>query len=184
MGTMLDLFFAATVTGLLMLSVISLNDDLVMAQHSSVVQHSLQSRSADLQRLLLRDLRMAGHGAAPGTGIIRAFPTLLELRGDFLRDGAQHTVRYALGDTTSASMTEHPQDRILWRSIDGGEPQAYAFGLVDLQFTYLDSNGTAASDSCDVRRVLYQYTLESSAPYGDDSPSIYVSGGISPRNLQ
>ncbi|MBT3343774.1 MAG: hypothetical protein HN712_03730 [Gemmatimonadetes bacterium] len=184
MSAMLDLFFAATVAVMLILNVMHVNDDLLTMRHRNTLQYALQANHADLQGMLLRDLRMAGHGADPGSGITRAYSTLLEFRGDVLRDGAQHTVRYTVGNTAEAAMTAHPRDVILWRTVDGVDAQAYAFGLVDLRFTYLDSTGEVTIDSSKVRRVCYEYVLESPTPYGDDPPAVWVTGGVSPKNLQ
>jgi len=184
MGVMLDIFFAAIVATLLIVNLATTNDELLTMRHRNTLQYALQSNSSQLQRLLVRDLRMAGCGAAPGTGVIRADSTALGLRGDFLRDGAQHTVHYALGDSADATMTAHPRDRLLWRSLDSGEPVAYAFGLVALRFTYLDASGGVVTDSSGVRQVRYAYGLESTIPYADNSLAVFVTGGVTPKNLR
>lgn len=184
MGVMLDIFFAAIVAGLMMVNVATTNDELLTMRHRNTLQYAVQANSAQLQRLLLRDLRMAGSATPPGTGVIRADSTLLELRGDFLRDGAAHTVRYALGDSADATMTAHSGDRLLWRRLDGGDAEVYAFGLVDLRFAYLDSAGQATTDSSQVRQVRYEYAVESTIPYDGDPLAVFVSGRIAPKNLR
>lgn len=184
MGVMLDIFFAFIVGTMALTSMAAMNEELVTAQHRNALQYAVQSHSADLQRLLLRDLRMAGAGVASGVGVVQADSTALELRGDFLRDGAQHTLRYTLGDAAEAAMTENPRDRLLWRRLDGGPPEAFAFGLVGLRFDFLDSAGAACADPAAVRHVRYWYALESPVPYGDPTPALFVAGALTPKNLR
>ena len=81
-------------------------------------------------------------------------------------------------------MTAHPRDRILWRTVDDGEAEAFAFGLVGLRFAYLDALGQVTADSSEVRQVRYTYALESTIPYGEDSPAAFVTGCVTPKNLQ
>jgi len=184
MGALLDVFFAAIIAALLMVNVADTNDDLLTMQHRNTLQYALQSNSSQLQQLLLRDLRMAGYGTGDQTGVIRADSATLELRGDFLRDGGTHIVRYSLDAPGSATTTPHSQDRLLWRSLDDRRPEAFAFGLIDLRFAALDSAGQSTADSSLVRQVRYEYALESTVPLSDRPPALYVSGAMTPKNLR
>lgn len=181
---MLDILLASVVASLLMLNLIDLKLDLLETRQRNVLHYALQSHSADLQRLLLRDLRMAGHGVAAGSGVARADSTVMVLRGDFLRDGQPHTVRYTVGAAAGAMMTEHPADQLLWRSVDGGPAQAYAFGLVHLRFDYFDAVGLATQDTSRVRQVRYEFTLESPADASAGAPAVFVTGAVTPKNLR
>lgn len=184
MGALLDIILAAMVASMLVVNAVATNDQMLTMRHRNILQYALQLHSSELQQLLLRDLRMAGCGVDPGAGVIRADATALELRGDLLRDGVVHTVSYALGDSADATMTPHPRDRLLRRRVDGGAAEVFAYGLVDLRFTYLDSAGQVAASSSAVRQVHYRYALESPVPYGDDSPALIVNGSVTPKNLR
>jgi hypothetical protein len=64
----------------------------------------------------------------------------LEYLTDIDNDGVMDSVLYSLSDTTALYRTDNPQDKLLYRTVNGGSPQIVT-SVRDFELTYRDTLG-------------------------------------------
>jgi len=107
----------------------------------------------------------------------------IEFLADVDEDGTIDTVRYAISDTSLAHMTPNPNDRLLYRQINGQPQEGDAWGVTELEFRYFDANGGETSVPSLVRAVQVSLTLESPYALGDEFIAVSWKGLFRPKNL-
>jgi hypothetical protein len=182
MVALLDIIFSSIFGGLLLLQVYAMQNEMIEANHVSNLVGSVQHNSVDLRDMLTRDLHTAGLSVPEGTPVfLHADSLLLEFRGDLDQDGTWNTIRYEIDD--DADMTDNPEDHLLYRQIDGGEAQAYAFGITGGGWSCLDAGGAPAATLDDIRQVAFRFTFESTFGYDNRYPGAYLRNRIALKNM-
>jgi hypothetical protein len=96
---------------------------------------------------------------------------------DFDNDGIMDTVKYYLSNTEALKSTTNPEDRILYRSINQGNPQIVT-SVVDFELTYRDTAGILITPTSELSDVKKRKTVRSIDVYvyleaADPIDSIY-----------
>lgn len=144
MGTssLFDILGSVLIGGLLMLMVINVNGNLSKVNYSYGSEMTVQRNLVTLVGMVEQDFRRIGYCATPYKlpdptyAILSATQTSIKFVGDINADGNLDTVSYWLGDTLSASMTKNPNDKLLYRKINGQPTLQYNLGVVNFNFTY------------------------------------------------
>ncbi len=195
MSVMLDIFGSAFIAGMLLLMVLKLNLFASNANYYSDNELKLQQNAKTLAEILNYDLRKIGY-KNPSTSMLIADPKRIKFFADMDEPGtAGHgvidVVEYFLGDSTEATGTSNPRDKVLYRVLNNtdtlGGP---SLGLVDLQFSYLNSKGVVTSILDSIRYIKAEFWVEpSDAVYNfvtgqqDSTVFTYWELTIYPRNI-
>ena len=195
MSVMLDIFGSAFIAGMLLLMVLKLNLFASNANYYSDNELKLQQNAKTLAEILNYDLRKIGY-KNESTSMLIADPKRIKFFADMDEPGtAGHgvidVVEYFLGDSTEATGTSNPRDKVLYRVLNNtdtlGGP---SLGLVDLQFSYLNSKGVVTSILDSIRYIKAEFWVEpSDAVYNfvtgqqDSTVFTYWELTIYPRNI-
>jgi len=184
MNTILDLVGSFIIGGLLLLTLLRAQSNLVQRSYERTMDLIVQGNMATLVEVLQHDVRKMGFGVPDSVDAVSAADsTSLTFLADLDADGSSETVSYSVSDTSAASGTENPRDRLFFHRENGLPVEGIAIGVTDFHLTYLDASGSAATTPAQIRAVEIKITLESLYPYGDRYASIAWEGMIRPRSL-
>lgn len=195
MNFILDLMGSAIIAGILFLLIFKLNIYSSSANYYSDNELRLQQNVKTLAEVINSDLRKIGY-KYDSTAIITAQPTRIKFYADMDAPGTSghgvvDIVEYYLGDSTEATGTVNQKDKVLYRIINNtdtlGGP---TLGLVDLKFSYLNSQGIATSILANIKYVKaefwvepYEYVSDFASGKPDSSQFTYWELTINPRNI-
>ncbi|HID11581.1 MAG TPA: hypothetical protein EYP17_09830 [Candidatus Latescibacteria bacterium] len=180
----LDIIGSFVLGGLLLLTILNLEATLVDTSYRNTMQLIAQESLAGLVELVQYDFRKMGYGVPDPTASIRTIRlNEIVFLADVDEDGDVDTVRYAVSDTSLARMTPNPNDRLLYRQINGRPPEGDAWGVTDLSFRYFDANGGETSTPSLVRAIQVSLTVESPYAIGDEYIAVSWKGLLRPKNL-
>ena len=108
-----------------------------------------------------------------------SFRFYLETNGDAVPE----SIRYYLGDSTSAAMTENPNDKALYRVVNGGASDVIATGLTDFNIKYYTTLGNQTTDMDSIRTFEVSLTMEGDIIYNNQYHKLSWRGRITPPGL-
>jgi hypothetical protein len=195
MHILLDIMGSSIIAGILFLLIFKLN---LYSSHSNYYSDNelrLQQNVKTLAEVINYDLRKIGY-KCDSTAMLIAQPTRIKFYADMEAPGtAGHgvidLVEYYLGDSTQAYGTVNQRDKILYRILNEtdtlGGP---TLGLVDLKFTYMNSQGLATAFLDSIKYVKaefwvepYEYVSDYISGKPDSSQFTYWELTINPRNI-
>jgi hypothetical protein len=195
MNFLLDLMGSSLIAGILFLLILKLNLYSSNANYYSDNELRLQQNVKTLAEVINYDLRKIGY-KYDGTAIVTAEPHRIQFYTDLeapgtLGHGITDFVEYYLGDSTEATGTINQRDKVLYRIVNNtdtlGGP---TLGLVDLRFSYLDSQGLVTAYLDSIKYVKAEFWVE---PYEfvsdyatgeiDSTQFTYWELTINPRNI-
>lgn len=195
MGTLLDIFGSIFIAGILLLMILKLNIFASNASYYSDNELNLQQNAKTLAEIINYDLRKIGYNY-DSTALIIAQPTQLKYYADINPPGtAGHgtidVVEYFLGDSTEVTNTTNSRDKVLYRVINEvdtlGGP---TLGLVNLKFSYLNSQGIITTSLDSIKYVKAEFWVEPYEPVSnfitgnkDTTVFTYWELTINPRNI-
>lgn len=195
MNTLLDIFGSIFIAAMLMLMIAKLSIFSSNANYYSDNELRLQQNAKTLAEVINSDFRKIGYDY-DSTAIITAQPKRIKFYADMdapgtTGNGTMDVVEYFLGDSTEVLSTPNLRDKVLYRVINDvdtlGGP---TLGLVDLKFSYFNSQGIVTASLDSIKYVKAEFWIE---PY--DPVSNFISGNpdstvftyweltINPRNI-
>jgi hypothetical protein len=190
MGSQLDYIGSLVINGIVILLVLTLNNNVSTASFQRTLDLTSQQNATTMMRILEHDLYKAGYraGAFP---LIQAESSSVRFAADIDDDGIVDTVSYLLGVPSENSATANRRDRPLRRRINSAPAYDIAQGLVEFSLAYLDTGGfRIVYDSLRtqrqrdlVRLIEVQFTVEPSDPVDTTYIPVRVKKIIRPRNL-
>ncbi|MCW8803663.1 MAG: hypothetical protein OQK57_04625 [Ignavibacteriaceae bacterium] len=195
MNTLLDIFGSIFIAAMLMLMIVKLSIFSSNANYYSDNELRLQQNAKTLAEVINSDFRKIGYDY-DSTAIITAQPKRIKFYADMdapgtMGNGTMDVVEYFLGDSTEVLSTPNLRDKVLYRVINDvdtlGGP---TLGLVDLKFSYLNSQGIVTASLDSIKYVKAEFWIE---PY--DPVSNFITGNpdstvftyweltINPRNI-
>ncbi|RMD98514.1 MAG: hypothetical protein D6814_07425 [Calditrichaeota bacterium] len=185
MGSWTALISSALIGTLVLLSLMQFNQDVSADLNLDMLEHVTYNEMAETVDILKFDLNRIGLGINDPSEpkITLADSTALAFWLDIEGDGIVDSIRYVLGDLNSASATENPRDRILYRVVNSGAAESVSSGLTSLTFKYYDNLGNETSDPSLIRTVEVSLTFESTIIYDGRFARLAWQGKISPPNL-
>ncbi len=157
---MLDYIASAIVAGLVILSIFAVQGSLLGFQRENNLSLTMNDVSAEFFRLLQEDMRAIGlNRQAQGSPLVTINSDEIEFWADPEDDGNEQRIRYRLGGTVSASNTNNPSDRILYRSVNGDAEGGASLGVTDFQLTYYDESGQQTATIADVAMIEVQMSV-------------------------
>lgn len=170
MGTLIDIIGSSVIGGLLLLILFNVLDTtnkyFITHGDDLIVQQNLTS----LASILENDLRKMGFAIPEHeVSIIQADSTRLKFRGDINSDFKPDTVEYYVGPVSDLSFTQNPDDRYLYRKVNGLPNQGEKVGVVsNFLFEYLDQDGHPTSVLKSITMIRITLKVENSAVYGNE----------------
>jgi len=184
MNVYLDIVFSIIIGSMLLLMILAYNFDMVETSSINNIYYTTQRNGFDLQEIVRNDFRKICYGVPDTSAIFSiADSNQVKFKTDFDYDGSINEIHYYLGSLSSADFTENPNDRLLYRQVDGNTPETYSVGLINLNFTYYDENGGSTIILDDIRQLEYNYYLESTFGYNGEYPGMFIRGRINLKNL-
>ncbi|MBA4405974.1 hypothetical protein C0389_01740 [bacterium] len=88
-------------------------------------------------------------------------------------NGVVDTLRYYLGSTSELSVTPNPNDRLLYRVINGEVPKGSNLGVTQFKLTYFDATGDKidpfpATPPFGIATIQLDIAVENPTAYGND----------------
>ncbi|RME19201.1 MAG: hypothetical protein D6800_14585, partial [Candidatus Zixiibacteriota bacterium] len=149
------------------------------------LEHITYGNLVEITDVLQNELSLIGLGVNDPTVniIVSADSTDLKFLADYDNDNVSETIRYYLGDPSTAASTDNPNDRMLFRQIDSNPPKIIGVGLTDFYFTYFDKLGNVTSNPADISVIEVNLVTESVTYAGKTYPKVAWHGKITPLNL-
>lgn len=106
--------------------------------------------------------------------VLEADSTNLEFRSDINNDGGIDTVEYYVGTVSELAHTPNPDDRFLYRKVNGSPTSGFRVGSISIfNFAYLDQDGKSVdisnpSNFVAIKMIRITLKVESQSVYGSD----------------
>lgn len=159
----------------------------------------LHFRGRQSMNRLVEEIRLAGFGQMSGdTAFVSAKENKVTLLADLKNDGIIDTVRFYLSEAVDMEGTPNPNDRILYKSINGSFPGTrIGSSFTDLTLGYFDEMGddlfdpnsnnpkvVANDDLNKIRLITVSLKAEMQKPDSDGQYRGFVlSSSANPRNV-
>jgi hypothetical protein len=179
-STIFDIVSASVVGSILLLIALRLNAQAV--ETNAVYQNNLnlQLSIVSLVDIVESDFRKIAYCKdfkkiqPPNTAIVAASPTSIKFLTDIpskpgdLGDGIVDTIYYFLGDTSELSSTPNPEDRYLYRIVNGNTARGWSLGVTQFSLRFYDALGDTipfpVTDPQSIYTMEVNISLESPAP--------------------
>lgn len=170
--------------GMLLLSILSLNADIMETATINSLGTIAQKNATVVVSILEYDIRKMGYNVPTGTVVITDLSdTTIKFLADVDDDGSVEEISYYLGPKSEPSDTDNPNDRYLYRSVDGAALDV-ALGLISWNLTYYDSDGATTITPADVRTIRISFTVETVISFDETYGSARWEGRFSPKNMR
>ena len=169
--------------GMLLLSILSLNADIMQTATMNNLGTNAQLNVTNIVSILEYDFRKIGYRVSSETFAITAWSdTSIAFLGDIDNDGAVDNISYYLGPTSETSETENPNDRYLYREVNGTALDV-ALGITSWNLTYYDIYGSVTGTLANVRSIRISFTVQTIIPFDTTYGSARWEGRFTPKNL-
>ena len=185
MGSTITLIGSIVIGGIFLLGLTAFYGDVIEYSHTKSFELLTQEATASYMEIIDHDFRRIGSGLPSPAGAITAVTgtTDITFRGDIDGDGDVETVRYYISPTSSASSTLNPNDRILYREVDGVMTIDSPGGVTSFVVRTLDEFGNPTTDLNAVRMLDVELTVESPQPYDTLYTKAFWEKRFAPQNL-
>jgi hypothetical protein len=191
MATWLDIIGSVLIGTLIIFLIMKLNYQ-VSTNSSEISSNGMvQSYLTTIGTVMENDFYKIGYRVSGANKLNNASLKQFSFNGDVDTNGTVDSVRYYLGDSTQAKKTKNPNDKPLYRVLNGAAP--IKVGTVrDCNFTYYDSTGSqmsytylSNSDTLKKIRIVKVY-IKCESPYliNNYYQSAEYSRKIKPVNLK
>ncbi len=149
--TILDVLGSMIIGGFLMLILYRTNSAAVENTYNNGSDLTVQENLAATVEVLENDFRKIGYCndwtkiPDPTKAIIYADSTSIKFLSDVNNDGNVDTMYYYLGSTSGLSNTPNPNDRCLYRVINGAPTQGVNLGVTQFNLLYFGALGDTLS---------------------------------------
>ena len=171
------------IAGIFILSILGMNFQLLETSALNNMQTMAQENIAEVASIIEFDLRKAGCGVPDTiTAILAISDTTIRFLADIDQNGTPDTINYRLSSRTDAASTENPNDRYLYRSVNGSENDV-AIGLTNLRFDFYNEIGNPTTNLDSIRTIRIGFSVQTLFAYDRQYGSADWSSQISPKNL-
>ncbi|MDZ7360142.1 MAG: hypothetical protein ONB46_05370 [candidate division KSB1 bacterium] len=165
MGSWITLIGSIVIGSLILLSVQQFSQEVSRDIYADTLDNIAYSNLDELKRIIEYDFSRIGLGVNdPSQAVLtNATATDITFRMDSDSNGVLETMRYYLSTTTdaAAAATPNPNDKALYRVVNGGTPAIVSTGLTDFKIQYYNSAGSETTNLSSIRTLVVSLTLES-----------------------
>jgi hypothetical protein len=184
MQSWIALIASAVIGSLVLLSFGRFSNDVTRDMYLDTLDNATYGTMDNTARVIDYDLSRIGQGVNdPTISIItQADSTDLRYVMDSDSNGALENVRYYLSTAAAASSSPNPNDRFLYRVIDGNS-QVLTAGISSFKIKYYDGSGGTAATPSDIRTLEVHLEIENEIGYDNQYPKVIWQGKITPPSL-
>jgi hypothetical protein len=182
MNIILDILGASLIGGLVILLVVNLNAYSTETKFASDSDLRLQQDAKTIAEIINDDLRKIGY-KYDHTAITESDSQRISFLGDIDNDGTMDQVTYYLGSKDESSSTPNPDDRVLYRIVNGDTIGGPTLGLTNIKFSYLDAHEQATVNADSICYIRAEIWVETILPIRGEYPFTYWEMTINPRNI-
>lgn len=185
-SSLIDILGSTIVGGLLLMILLRMNDASVENNYLYSGERIVQQNLVEVVKLIEYDFRKIGYckdweKISPGLAIVSADSNQISFLTDIVNtnavndygDGEVDILRYYLGSTSELAATPNPNDRLLYRVVNGEAPKGSNLGVTQFKLTYFDALGDTisplpASPPFGIASIQVDIAVENPAAYGND----------------
>ena len=168
MSVLFDIIGSTLFTGILIVTILTINNNMVMGNYKSIASYEIQTQTIQLGRIMEYDIFKMGYNV-PKTSpkIVSADTSFLKFYSDLTNSGTINTIQYQLGSYIPGS--PNPRDRQLTRIVDGAS-LFISYNATRFYFSYYDSamnklaTPVSAANLLKIRSVNIVMMLETPDP--------------------
>lgn len=180
-----DIQLAGTflIGGMVLLTIFSMNVEILETSSLNSLGQMAQENVGEIVSIIDYDFKKIGHRVPrTSTALLAVTDTTISFLADIDQDEVIDSVAYRVGSASEASSTDNPDDRYLYRTVNGVEYDV-ALGITSWELHYFneDMGSTSAADSIRVIRVTF--TVGTMYGYNEQYGSASWSGQFAPKNL-
>ncbi len=169
--------------GMLLLSILALNASIMETATMNSLGTNAQENVTVIVSILDYDFRKMGYRVASGTSAITTMTgTTITFLGDVDDNGSVDTVNYYLGPTSEPTSTDNPNDRFLYRNVNGTAIDV-ALGMTTWNLSYYGADGAVTATPANVRSIRVTFTVQSMIAFDTTYGEARWEGRFSPKNL-
>lgn len=188
MQYILDIIGSMIVGGIVLVSLLGLNGNIVQGAATQTFNLITQQNLTTLSDILENDLRKAGYHISDSVKITYIDTSEIRFKIDLKNDSTVTTVRYYL-DTKSKSIQDNPKTKVLYRSINGGGATSMNLGVTRFRLWFSDAKGVAITTNTlaalsKIRVIKVLVNIESGYAYNSAYAGAYWERVIRPENLR
>lgn len=177
----MGLITSFVVGGMMLLAMVALSSRISENAGNTSLDLMAKSNVSTITEIVQNDFRRIGFGIS-GTAITAMSANDITFTSTFNTDSVL-TVRWQYDLADSVTATDHPNDRPLYRVING-EVSDISLVITDFNLTYLDADGAETAVPANVRSIRIRITCGSPVAYGDYFGLGHWEGVITPRAIQ
>lgn len=185
MNSWLALIASTVIGGMVLLWFNGFRNDVQQDSYMNLLEDLSYNNLEDVTDVVEFDFARIGMGINDprDVAVLNADSTDFSFKLDANNDGAFETIRYYLSDTSAASYTLNPRDRILYRVENGGASEKLSSGLTSFRVTYYDQAGSVTADMSAMRSFGVRITMENEIVYDNQTPMLSWESRITPSAL-
>jgi hypothetical protein len=182
MDNFLTLLGSIVIGGLMLVNFMNYQADLSEHTYSQTLDLVVQETAIEVVEMVERDMCKIGKGVSqPALSIYDK--NAISFYADVDDDGVVDMVRYYVSSTSAATATPNPNDRILYRVVNGVNEYEWAAGVTSFQIKFYDVNNDTTTNVFKVRALEVSMSFQSTIPYDNTYASYSWRERITPPNL-
>ena len=175
-STLIDLIASTVIGGFLLLILFRLNDAAVENNFVYGGEAIAQANLVEVVQLVEHDFRKIGYCRDweqipdPSKSVLMASQNSIKFLTDEDNDGIVDTLYYYLGSTDELPTTPNPNDKMLYRIKNNGQPIGANLGVTQFDLFYYDAMGNELTFPITVPSAIYtmQINIKVEDVYGYD----------------
>lgn len=142
MAYMLDILGSFAIGALVLLMIFRFNQTMLSAATEKLLYNIAQLNTVAASEVIEYDFYKIGFRVNTDTLDVFEYCELSGIKylSDVDNNGVMDTIEYSISDTEDLSSTVNPNDRLLYRTVNGGSPQIVS-SVVAFELAYRDSAG-------------------------------------------
>ncbi len=189
MATWLDVVGSFVIGGIIILILVNLNLFINSSSQENLYTNIVQESLSTTSEIIEHDFYRMG-SMVPGSKIALADSNAIKFYGDVGDTGSVDTLYYFAGSTSQLSSTQNPDDRIMYRVLNGETPRPTTT-LNDFKLCYYDSAGNqlnyaslvSAAERDKIKSISLYIKVESPQPVDGIYQGAEWQRKIFPKNL-
>ena len=180
----IKLLVSVIIAGMFILIIRQASLNLREQSHEQVSNAITAHRAQHITDLLQFDLKRIGMSTNGQAAIVTAEPHRIVFNSDLDLDGTVETISYYLSDSSAASATDNPSDKILYRVVDNEPEIDVPLGVTEFELKYYNwTRGEETTDLDSIRTIEVILELQNTYSIDDDYSGYAWRTSISPPNL-
>ncbi len=169
--------------GLVLLTIFSLNIEILETSSLNSLGTMAQENVVEIATILEYDFKKIGYMVPRTTpALLSITDSTISFLSDIDQDLIIDTIAYRVGSTAETSMTDNPNDRYLYRSVNSVEYDV-ALGITSWNLSYFSENLNVTSQLDSIRVIQISFSVGTTYGYNENYGRASWSGQIAPKNL-